>query len=323
MVRLLLSVLILFVCSPLAASVLVIESYHKEYGWDSRYRQAIKETLATHYLVNFFEMDTKRLPPEQHQQRAELAWQTYLSLKPQLVILGDDNALRMLGHRFGKTTTPVVYLGINNNPRDYNIHRYPNITGVLERPLLKRSILSIKKILPRANSILVMFDSGPTSQASVEGIFSGKRLLHSAGVTTELKLNDTWRQWQESILNASKQGFDAIAIGLYHTLVDAQGKHIDANEVIKWTSAHSTLPLFAFWDFAVGQHKTLGGLVLEGYDQGSQAAQLTLKILQGTPPNQLRPITSNHGRYIYSRSQLNRFDLTLPPDIQQTAILVD
>ena len=72
---------------------------------------------------------------------------------------------------------------------------------------------------------------------------------------------------EEAVLNAKKNGYEAIFIGLYHTLVDDDGKHVSEQTVLEWTSAHSPVPLFCFWEFSVGKGKAIGGLVLDGRDQ--------------------------------------------------------
>ena len=50
-----------------------------------------------HYVVprqlHSFQMDTKRIPVEQFETKANEAFEYYNELKPSVVILGDDNAL--------------------------------------------------------------------------------------------------------------------------------------------------------------------------------------------------------------------------------------
>ncbi len=133
-----------------AAHILVIESYHAEYLWDIEYKKGLTESLGNNHRFSYFEMNTKRILKGQIEQKANLAWQEILNLKPDLVVLGDDNALKFLASRLRNTSIPVVYLGINNNPRNYDLAGAKNITGVLERPLLKRSILLTKQILTGA-----------------------------------------------------------------------------------------------------------------------------------------------------------------------------
>ena len=153
--------------------ILHIMSYHAPWKWtDDQFRAfkfALKD-LDVEYRV--FQMDTKRIPQSQYQQRADLAYQEYEKINPDLVILGDDNALKYLGPRLAYTKKPVVYLGINIDPAEYIGNNARNFTGVLERPLLHRSVYTVKQILgDKVNKILVLFDSGTTSKASLVHVF--------------------------------------------------------------------------------------------------------------------------------------------------------
>ncbi|WP_249553020.1 hypothetical protein [Shewanella sp. 10B] len=167
-----------------AAKVVVIGSYHQGYQWDKEYYQAIIDKLTPQHLVSHFEMDTKRLAKERYAERAELAWQFIVEQQPQLVILADDNAVHYLHQRLNSSQIPVVYLGVNINPREYHLNEHKRFTGVLERPLLKRSLLKrsllkrslllLERLLPQAKhrKILVLFDGSNTSKIAAESSVS-------------------------------------------------------------------------------------------------------------------------------------------------------
>ncbi|WP_108651181.1 ABC transporter substrate-binding protein [Dongshaea marina] len=302
-------------------AILVIESYHDGYPWDKSYKKALQEYLGKEYQLNYFEMDTKRLPKSLYEKRADLAWKKYQELKPVLVVLGDDNALNYLGPKLIETSTPVVYLGINNNPRDY-IPLGRNITGVLERPLLKRAIVDIRRTYPNTESVLVLFDSGTTSQASSQEVFQGRSEIKLLGLKISLKFIGDWSVWQETVLEANKH-YDVMVIGLYHTLIDDEGLHVPAEKVIRWTSEHTPIPPFAFWDFEVGADKALGGMVLSGYEQGKEAAAIAREILAGKAPSRISPRTAEKGYYLFSRTQLKKWRTNLPASIVSKAKFVD
>ena len=124
--------------------ILIIESYHSGYQWSRDYVNTISNSLSE-FTVQHFQMDTKRLPATMYPARAEKAWKVIQAIDPLLIFLGDDNALQYLSHRLSTTNYPVVYLGINSNPRNSGVYKYKNITGILERPLLKRSLITAKK----------------------------------------------------------------------------------------------------------------------------------------------------------------------------------
>ncbi|MES2075439.1 MAG: ABC transporter substrate binding protein [Pseudomonadota bacterium] len=307
-----------------AETILVIESYHAEFPWDAGYKEALQATLGKKYQLEFFQMDTKRLPKAQHAAMADKAWRRFQALRPALVVLGDDAALKLLAQRLGTTSVPVVYLGINNNPRKYfDASVIKNITGVLERPALKRNIVFVSEILPKARRALVLFDTDVTSQVVLNETFDGKHRQSINGVSVELKLVERWEQWQTAVLNA-KENYDVVFIGLYQALHDASGKSVNtSDEVVRWTSDKAPVPVFCFWDFSVGADKAIGGLVLYGKEQGRAAADLALKILSGTAPETIYPVTADRGHFLFSRKQLRRFHITLPAEIAAEANYTD
>lgn len=319
-----------FLLLPSAASgdnrtILVVESYDPTFEWDIAYKGALSAALEPAYHLVSVAMDTKRKPPNQHTAMADKAWRAYQDLQPALVILGDDAALRLLTQRLGKTSTPVVYLGINNNPRAYfDPSVTTNITGVLERPLIKRNIASVSKLLPRTRRILFLLDMDTTSVVIKQEIFHGSARQDIEGIAVDVKMMASWQQWQEEVLAAERNHYDAIFLGPSQALYDASNQGQNSSQaVIRWTSEHAAVPLFGLWDFAVGADKAVGGLVLNGYEQGAAAAAIALKILGGTPPRNIYPYTAERGNFLFSRKQLQRFHITLPADIAEKSKFTD
>jgi len=302
--------------------VLVIESYHTEYVWDQQYTRALHEALDAVAELQFFAMDTKRRPAAEHPTRADAAWQQYLALNPALVVLADDNALKLLGPRLVGRSTPVVYLGINQNPRRYLDLPQPNFSGVLERPFLKRSIAYLNGVMAQPlKKVLVLFDSGTTSQTVFQEEFAGKAAQLIGSAVVQIKLVESETQWQREVTEAPANGYDLIVVGLYHTLVDDQGQHVPEQRVLAWSGQHSVLPLFCFWAFSVGPGMTAGGLVLDGYDQGKAAATMVREVLAGGQLPRL-PVSPGGDTLLFSRAQLNHWGIQLPERIARQATLV-
>lgn len=311
--------------APLLAdkTVLVIESYHHEHPWDASYLQGIRDSLGDSHQIKTFEMDTKRLPESLHQAQANKAWQYFQSVRPDLVILGDDNALQYLGKKISDTGTPSVYLGINSNPRDLGLYQQSNLTGVLERPLFKRNVYEINKLMGgKLDSVLILLDDSPTVQAAVKESFKSELDFKVSGTQVSLKSIGQWQHWQQTVQTAAEH-YDAIVIGLYHTIVDANGEHVAADNVLSWTSQNSPIPVFSSWSFAVGEGKAIGGLVLFGRWHGLEAGAIAKQILGGEDIVNIRPRASKKGRFYFSHSELARWGITLPPDIADRASFVD
>tara|TARA_B100000614_G_scaffold261012_1_gene289403 strand:- start:634 stop:1587 length:954 start_codon:yes stop_codon:yes gene_type:complete len=311
-----------WIAAAQAATVLIIESYHHGHPWDTSYIQGIREGMTGDILFYTFEMDTKRILESEFEKKAEDAWAYYQAINPALVFLGDDNALKYLGPKFARVKTPAVFLGINNNPRAYHVLKNGNITGVLERPLIKRSIVEMNKILDMAQ-VLVLFDAGTTSRVVFDEVFRGKEQIRVSGIRIHMKLTNSWGTWQQIVGSAHQSGYDAVMIGLYHTLTDKDGTHVPAADVLHWTCAATQVPPFAFWDFTVGKDKAIGGLTLFGKSQGLEAAQMGMAILKGTPPEKIKVKTGKTGRLLFSRSQLEKHGIRLPRKMADAAKFVE
>lgn len=303
--------------------VLVIESYHQTYPWDASYIEGIEEVLGSNHLIRTFEMDTKRLPQSMHQAQADKAWAYFQEFMPDLVILGDDNALSFLGKKISDTGTPTIYLGINRNPRDLGLYRQENLTGILERPLFKRNIAELNRIMDsKLNSVLVLFDSSATAQAALKESFKNNRDFKIGATRVTVQFISTQQAWEQAVQSAHAE-HDAMIIGLYHTLINANGEHVPADTVLGWTSKHSKVPLFSFWDFSVGQGKAAGGLVLFGKAHGHEAGQIAKDIFEGQDIGTIIPRAAKEGRYYFSKSELLRWNIHLPEDIEKSATLID
>ncbi|MBU2899180.1 hypothetical protein KO511_21085 [Vibrio hepatarius] len=308
--------LLLGVSSAQAEKVLLIESYHAEYPWDVSYIKGITDTMSSSAELLSFQMDTKRVPVEQFESKANEAFEYYQQIKPSIVVLGDDNALKYMLPKLYQEPISIVFLGINSNPRSL-LRKYKGqakVTGVLELPLFVKNIRDLSQMLPeKKHKFRVMFDSGVTSQEAAKHIKKQYILIEkSLRVEAEILLIGTQEDWQENVINAEDDGVSVIIVGLYHTLVDEGGNSMPASEVLRWTNENSKIPLFAFWDFAVGEGKASGGVVLFGESQGKQAAGLVNEILAGKDANNLPIAIGEQGRAIYSEKELQRWGLTPP-----------
>ncbi len=316
--------LCMFTSSALANKrISIIHSYHKEYAWEQSLTSGLLESLPPDATVDHFYLDTKRLPKAEHPAQAQRAWEHVSAYPADLIILCDDNAAKYLGPRLKNGPTAVVYLGLNRNPREYGLFPAKNMTGILERPLIKRSLHSICKLVnPDHTKVLVLFDSDSTSDAVVQEAFEGQSHLNLGKVRVELKQFDLLDEWQNALLNAGSDGFDTVYIGLYHTLRNRSGEHVPDEYVLSWANAHTPVPIFAFWDFAVGKGKAIGGYVLSGRDQGLAGGELASQILAGAPPASIPPHTAAEGSYRFSILELARFGISLPQEIQEQSTLV-
>lgn len=320
----LVSVIVFFIAIDAVAAkkkVLVIESYHPVLAWTTQCERGIEGVLAPKYELHYFYMDTKRVPPSEFDKKAEMAWERYLKLQPDLVMIGDDNGLRLLGPKFSKTHTPVVFFGINNNPRYYfEQNAIPvNITGVLERTPVVPWLRYLTTIVPNSKAILVLMDSSSTSEAIVDVVFHRRKNIRIDGATSEYKIAKNWSEWK-NIVESAKQ-YDLILMPTFHAVKDQTGALVSVEDVVAWTAAHTPIPVFSNQDYTVSDNGVIGAYVIYGVTHGKQAAEIALEILEKRKSQKFYTIISDtQGRFYFNRHQLDRFRLTLTKEIQEQAV---
>lgn len=316
--RIILGLLLWIGLAPVyALDVLFVHSYHYGYPWVQAYYNAFTDHLDTSSLLGY-QMDTKRLPPEAFQQRADEALALIEATQPKVVVVSDDNALIYVGKPALAQGYHVVFMGVNNNPR-LILPLTPKLAGVLERPLFQRSVAELTRIIPDMKKILVLMDDSPTTQAIIETSYNKKLNQIVAGVEVNVKRTSSFGQWQGWVRESKTDRYDLIIMANYAKLEDSQGKHVPLKTTSQWTSKHAQLPVFGFWRFSVGDEKGVGGLVLSGQDQGKQTAKIVNHLLRTGEFAVPRIITPTQGQYLFSKTQLKRWNIELPDFIAKQA----
>lgn len=324
LVRFVTALFCLFIVNTaMAKNILIIDSYHASYPWTKACRAGLESTLDSSHHFDYFEMDTKRINPTQFAKSAELAWQKIQTTNPDLIISMDDNALKFLGQRISDASIPLVFMGINQNPRlYYRDGKIPNnVAGVLEHPLIKQNMAMIANLLPMQHKrILFMMDDGTTSNSVIRHILAGKTTIMDNGITLNIYQTNNYKDWKKQVKQLKQDPYDALIIGSFANIKDKQQK-VEYKTISEWTSQHSPIPIFTVWAHAVGKDNAIGGLGIDGKKHGESAAMLANAILKtGSTAN----IESTHyGQLIFSKSELARWNLQLPPQLSQRTRFVE
>lgn len=305
------SIMVFVIPPSWAASktVMVVYSYDEALPWTQQCDLGIREALPGNVSIERFYMDTKRIPEDDFENVAKAAIEEFKRIQPDVVMLSDDNALRLLGPELAATGVPVVYLGINGNPRDYFDWLPHNVTGVIERIPLLHWVRVLFDIMPDAHSVLVLMDDSSTAAAIIKSSFKEKKAIKFGGADIYWVKAKDWLSWQRCVLDLQ---YDFLVMPIYHTLKDETGTHIPVGRVISWTSQHSTVPVFASQDYAVWDQGVVGALSIAGEEHGRYAGRLVADILSGTPVSELLSGDDQHGQLFFNRTQLHRFKLVLP-----------
>lgn len=307
--------------SARALDVFFVHSYHHQYPWVEAYFAAFRQQLNSQSLRDF-QMDTKRIPAVEFQAKASQALALIERYQHKVIVVADDNAMKLVGTPAATQGYPVAFLGVNANPRQYGPSR-PNLAGVLERPLLKRSVAQLKRIVPNVQKILVLMDDGVTTQAIIETSFNQASHQQINQVTVDVAQAESFSHWQTLVQTSLANGYDLIIIANFAKLADASGNHVPIETTARWTSQHSKVPVFGFWRFSVGEGKAAGGLVLSAKHQGIAASTMVNHLLNKGYFPLPRIRTPEQGQYLFSKSELKRWKLKLPDNIARQTEWLD
>lgn len=318
--------------------VFIVSSYHRAYLWSLSTQKGISAALKTlGYLKNDAQvqqleqtdqveterivirkdwMDTKR-----KDTRTEMASATtritsaIRAFKPDLVMVGDDNAARYIGGQLLDSPTPVVFWGINGLPLKYGLVDNldapgRNVTGVWQSGYHKESLDLLKRLVPKANTFAILACDSESSRPNAKMI----EQLAQRG-TLPLKLVDrvltnSLDEFKSRALALSKQ-VDAFFMLNHDTLRDAKGNHVDMLDVGRWYLQNIRIPEASHED----QFVTEGMLLTandSGYNQGYLATEMAFNILErGLNPARMAVRTPERGPYLVNRNRAKALGIQL------------
>lgn len=307
--------------------VLVIHSYHADSVWVQGINQGLNEAFDNHLTTYHHYMNTKRTPPSEHQHAADKAWQAFIYHKPDLVIVCDDNALGMLGQKISDQV-PVVFCGINGNIRE----DYPwamdgrEITGVMERPVIRRTAFLVNKATGlNASKALILLGKSTTAQAfRKHDLGPEHHTLIWEGLDAEVRVPENLESFQQHVLGSKDEKFNFMLIAGHQSLLDQSGKVAPLDDVNAWISQNAPIPPFTVHLNSIGPGKLIGGVSLFGDLMGRETGTLVMQMLKtGKKANEFPIVYYDQGRIIMSEKELKRWGLSIQQSVADNVVLVD
>jgi ABC-type uncharacterized transport system substrate-binding protein len=237
------------------------------------------------------------------------------AFKPDLVLLGDDNAARYIGAQLLDTAIPVVFWGINGLPLKYGLVESMdapgrNITGVWQSGYHKESLDLLKRLVPKAKTFAILACDSESSRPNVKLI---EQLAQRGELPMQLVdrvLTNSLDEFKARALELSKR-VDAFVVLNHDTLRDAKGNHVDMLEVGRWYLTNIKIPEASHEDQFV-----LEGMLLtandSGFNQGHLAFEMAFNILdRGLHPARMAVRTPERGPYLVNRNRAKALGIKL------------
>jgi hypothetical protein len=330
--------------------IFIVSSYHKAYIWSQSTQKGVNAAmLKLGYLENeaqarkleetdFVEtprvvvkkewMDTKR-----RDSRAEMANSTariirvLRDFKPDLVLLGDDNAAKHIGGQLLDSKTPVVFWGINGLPLKYGLVDSMdapgrNVTGVWQSGYHKESLDLLKRLVPKAKTFGILACDSESTRPNIKMIEQLDRRGVLPFKLVDKVVTNSYEDFQAGALALARK-VDVLFVLNHDTLRDRSGRHVDMLTAGRWYLNNIKIPEASHEDQFV-----LEGMLLtandSGYNQGFVAFEMAYGILeQGLNPARMAVRTPERGPYLVNRNRARALGIRLDESMYLIDEIVD
>lgn len=287
-------------------NILVLHSYHQGLAWTDSITSGILNVFKDRPDINpiFEYLDTKRNYNKEYFNALQNIYKVKAKQIPFKAIITSDNAafdfIRKYGNQF-YPDIPVIYCGVNNLDQDI-LKDHPNFFGYGEKADHYGTISAIRKIFPERKNILIVNDNTTTGKA-IRNELSGV-LDQFEEVNFESISEFTIASLQERIRKLD----DSYIIYLLVVNRDKDGNFISYQKGITKIKEVSNIPIFGSWDFYLNKG-IFGGKITRGYEQGSRAATLALKLIQEPYTNDIPQFNYIPSTYVFDFNELREYDV--------------
>ena len=296
--------------------VLFISSY--SYAWETIPQQieGIQKSLGDEVTIDYKFMDTKNVDTAENVHLFYKSLSYYLSQVPayDVIIVGDDAAFNFaLAYRqklFGDT--PIIFEGVNNSTKAWEMNQDPTITGVIENQTYENTIALAEKIYPKATHIVAILDN------TVTGLGARKEFYSCRAMFPKLDFDEinTSELTQKEIIE-QVEDLDENTILLYIICSnDKDGNVYASAESVQMLSSRAHIPMFSGISIGMGQG-LLGGQIVSHEKMGEIAGEMAANVLDGESCENMDVVWDTPMIYCFDENVMKRFEISrsmLPDD---------
>ena len=322
--------------------IFVVSSYHREYLWSQDTQKGVcaglvefgfldnKDQAVEFTKQDFVEssstvvkkswMDTKH-----RNSTSEIAITTrrvvneISGFKPDLILLGDDNAANYIGNQFIDTDIPVVFWGINGLPLKYGLLdslKQPghNVTGIYQAGYLKECLEFLKKVVPKIETFAILSDDSPTGRSKVKALENLCRTGQVSLKLVESVVTNSLSEWKSKALSL-KDKADVFFMLNHNSIKDHNGNPVDQLEIGAWYLRNIKIP-----ECAHEKQFAIEGMLCvcddSGYNQAWEAVKLAHRILKKREkPSEIPVETPQRGPFIVNRERAEMLGITVTAEM--------
>ena len=280
--------------------------------FDESFRTALNQSNYSRNLEYYPEyMETTRFPGKSQDFFRHYLRQKYEGRTIDSVVATADIPLNFLLQYRSELfpNSPIVFIS-NNPPAAETLAVAPGATGLFNQSTHRETLALALKLHPNTKQVFVISGS-PELDKRFEA--TARRELSEFADKVEITyLTDL--PLKELISRTASLPSNSIAIYVWQQLVDEQGKLLETYDVLARIAPTSSVPIYGMGSGNLGQG--LVGGFLQGPDtNGAKLAEITLRILNGTRPQDIR-VEGAPKVPMFDWRQLQRWNISenrLPP----------
>jgi ABC-type uncharacterized transport system substrate-binding protein len=265
-------------------------------------------------------MDAKRKSSKSEMEEMSLKiYGLARQFHPDLIFLGDDDAVNYIGNKFLDADVPVVFWGVNNTPVKYGLvdaanRPGHNVTGVYQSGYYRESLQLLKNIVPSIRTFAVLSDETATGRSHYKEVeYLARKGMLVLKLVETVSTND-FEHWKSKALELQKK-VDAFFVAHYAGLKDRAGNYVQPDDVAKWYTDHISIPEAVEIRGFVEQGM-LCGADDSGYNQAFEAVAIAHDILsKGAQPATYPTRAPKRGALMVNVKRAQALGITLTKDM--------
>jgi len=269
-----------------------------------------------HWTITRFYLDSKRRPEPAHiRQNAEEVKRALLKLKPDAIILTDDDAFSTLYLFLRSLKIPISFAGINGRLEDYGYRNGDrNVSGTLESYNIPAAVKVAMKLRPTADSVLITSEPDLTGRALLSDFKTqilNDDALQKAHLKVETSIGTQYEQLQNRLRRVDPDK-TIVILAAYFTQRDRNGRYISREEANHWVMENTRFIDIGHVSFQMAEGRLLGfGFSAE--EMGYYAARILFNSIHSGEDLGLIPVRQQLPlQLVVNFERAKRLDLQFP-----------
>lgn len=253
-------------------------------------------------------MDTKRFSAEENIDYFHISLSYKLKNLPayDAVIVGDDAALQFAMDYQEElfAGVPVIFFGINDKERAKRADANPYMAGSIEETSLIENIAIACRFNPKATRVVGIVDGTLTGQGDQKQLEEAALAFPDLNFEAFNVSEDTFEEFGRRL-----EALDSNCIVLFQSMnQDNSGVYLGLKEQFAFLKEHTRVPVYRASVGGIGKG-LLGGKMIDYEGMGRYAAEVTYRVLTGTPVDTIALMEVTPYYYIFDYEIIREYGI--------------